>query len=153
MGTLAPIEKLQRHASRIANGNHERVKPGMPFVVTEAASVGDGVWQGDLGLEIVAAVPDGYRLVAKLTDADRQLVPGSTQGARHCLDSLEGVKLYRPRQWNEESLAGPCFVLAKQRTVEHPTHGVVTIPAGFTVQCRYQREWDREQQKERRARD
>lgn len=153
MATLTPIEKLQRHARRIGSGNHERVKPGMPFRITEAASVGDGVWQGDLGLEIVVAVPPGYVLVERPSGADRQLVPGNTQGARHCLDSLDGVTLYRPARWSEESLAGPCIVLEQERTILHPTHGPVTIPAGFTVLCRYQREWDREQQQERRARD
>jgi hypothetical protein len=153
MATLTPIEKLQRHAKRIANGNHERVKPGMPFRITEAASVGDGVWQGDLGLEIVADVPAEYTLIEKPKDIDRQLVPGNTQGAKHCMDSLDGVTLYRPHNWNAESMVGPCLVLSQERTVLHPTHGPVTIPAGFTVQCRYQREFDAEQRRERRARD
>lgn len=151
--TASVIERAQKHAAKVAAGEHETVKPGQPFRITEATSIGDGVWQGDLGIEVVAVVPADYVRVAKPKAADKQLVPGSTQGAKHCLDSLVGVKLFRPKDWSEESLAGPCLVLGKERTILHPTHGPITIPAGFTVLCRYQREWDKEQAKERRARD
>lgn len=147
------IERVEKHAKRISNGEHETVKPGQPFRITEAASVGDGAWQGDLGLEIVSSVPASYDRVEKLKANDKQLVPGSTQGSKHCLDSLRGVQVFRPKDWSEESLDGPCLVLAEERTILHPTHGAVTIPAGFTVLCRYQREWDKEQAKERRSRD
>lgn len=147
------IERVERHAKRISAGEHETVKPGQSFRITEAASIGDGAWQGDLGLEIVASVPSNYVQVIKPTKADKQLVPGNTQGAKHCLDSLQGVQIFRPSNWSEESLGGPCLVLTKERTILHPTHGAVTIPAGFTVLCRYQREWDKEQARERRARD
>ncbi len=147
------IERVEKHAKRISNREHETVKPGQPFRITEAASVGDGCWQGDLGIEVVAKVPQGYVRIEKPKVADKQLVPGNTQGSKHCLDSLRGVQVYRPSDWSEESLAGPCLVLMEERTILHPTHGAVTIPAGFTVLCRYQREWDKEQAKERRARD
>jgi hypothetical protein len=65
------------------------------------------------------------------------------------------VTLFYPPNWPaaDESLAGPAFVLSKQRTVTHPVHGEVTIPAGFTVLCRFQREWDAEQRRERRNAD
>lgn len=151
--TATAIDRVQKHARNISNGEHETVKPGQPFHVTEAASVGDGVWQGDLGLEIVANVPDEYVRIKKPAASDKQLVPGNTQGAKHCLDSLRGVTIFRPTDWSEESIAGPCLVLTQDRTILHPTHGAVTIPAGFTVLCRYQREWDKEQAKELRARD
>lgn len=130
----------------------ETVAPGQPFSFTEAASVGDGCWQGDLGLEVVAGVPAGYELASK---PSTQLVPGATQGSRHCLDSLKGVKLYLPEGWPTptDQLAGPVFVLSKPRTVTHPVHGDVSIPAGFTIRCRYQREYDAEQRRERRAAD
>lgn len=147
------IEKIQRHAKRIASGKDPKVKPGSPICFTEACTPGDVCRQGDLYLEIVAAVPQGLLRVDSLRDADRQLVPGNTQGAKHCLDSLAGVEIHRPKVWNEESLDGPCLVLSEERTVLHPTHGAVTIPAGFTVQCHYQREFDAEQQRERRSRD
>ncbi len=147
------IERIQNHVEAIANGQHERIKPGQPAAFSEACVAGDAIRQGDLYLILVDAVPKGYVSVEKPTKADRQLVPGNTEGARHCLDALVGVTLYRPAQWSEESLEGPCFVLAKARKVLHPTHGVVSIPAGLTVLCIYQREWDKELAKERRARD
>lgn len=147
------IEKIQCHAQAIAAGEIEQVKPGMPAAFTSACVPGDCIRQGDLYLVIVDSPPTGYVPIAKPTEVDKQLVPGNTEGARHCLDSLAGVKLFRPQKWDEESLDGPCFTLTKERKVLHPTHGPVTIPAGMTVFCRYQREFDKEQQRERRTRD
>lgn len=147
------IERITKHAKRIASGKYEQVKPGQRVRFTEAATTNDTIRQGDLYLTIVDAVPKNYAKVEKPKAADKQLVPGNTTGARHCLDSLAGVTLYRPEKWSEESLDGPCLVLSKARTVEHPIHGAVEIPAGFTVLCRYQREFDSEQRRERRARD
>lgn len=131
---------------------HEEVRPGEPWAFNEAASVGDGVWQGDLGLELVGQIPEGYTEVKNPTVQDRQLVPGNTQGARHCL-SHSKVRLFRPEQWGEESLLGPAFEVLEAVDVLHPTHGRITIPAGFVVLCRYQRVWDQEQRRERRSRD
>lgn len=147
------IERIQGHAKRIADGNHERVKPGMPAAFTEACVAGDTIRQGDLYLVVVDQVPAGYVEVIKPKAIDKQLVPGNTEGAKHCLDALAGVKLYRPADWTEESLDGPCLVVTKARKVLHPVHGPVAIPAGMVVVCRYQREWDKEQAQERRARD
>lgn len=147
------IETLVKHAKKIADGKHEQVKPGMPFRLSEAAVAGDIVWQGDLGLEVVDAIPDGYRRVAKPKAADRQLVIGNTQGARHCLASLAGVELYRPKNWTDESLEGPAFVALRECEVLHPTHGKVIVAAGLTIHCHYQREWDKEQARARRVAD
>lgn len=149
---MKTIELIERHARNIAEGR-ERVKPGMPYRISEATCVGEGVWQGDLGIEIVASVPNGHVLIERPTDVDRQLVPGNTVGSRHCLASLSGVKLYRRADWSAESLVGPCIVCESETTITHPTHGAVTIPAGFTVALRYQRVWEAEQRKARRAAD
>lgn len=150
------LATLQSHATRIARGN-ARVKPGEPHRISDAASVGDGVWQGDLGLELVEVdrATIGMTRVDAPTDAHRQLVPGSTQGARHCLDSVDGVSLWLPRGWGEsyEGLAGPVFLASRDVTVTHPTHGDVTVPAGVAIACRYQREYDAELRRERRAAD
>lgn len=146
------MKSVVRHAQRIAAGK-DKVKPGMPARFTEASTPGDLIWQGDLGVEIVAAVPADYVEVKAPNDADRQLVPGNTQGSRHCLRSLDGVRLFRPKDWGGESLQGPVLVLARETTIDHPTHGAVTIPAGFVVQCRYQRVWDQEQRQIRRSQD
>lgn len=150
--SVAEITKIEKHAKKIRDGK-ATVSPGLPFRINEAATVGDMVWQGDLGLEIVTAVPEGYVRVESPTEADRQLVPGRTQGAKHVLDSLDGVELWRPAEWPNVTQLGPAFVLRKERTVTHPTHGDVTIAAGHTVLCSYQREWDSEQRAERRNMD
>lgn len=150
---MSVITKIQERARQITSGNDPNVKPGQPERFTEAAACNDTIRQGDLYVTIIAEIPADYVKVVKPQAIDRQLVPGNTQGAKHCLDSLAGVTLYRPKDWNDESLRGPAFALTKERTVLHPTHGAVTIPKGFVVLCRYQREFDKELQRERRAID
>lgn len=153
MATLSAIEKLQRHAKKIASGKDPKVQPGVEAKFTEACTIGDCIIQGDLYITIAESVPSGYVLIEKPTESDKQLVPGNTAGAKHCLDSLAGVEMWRPENWSSESLDGPFIRLARQRTILHPVHGAVIIPAGFAVLCEYQREWDIEQAKERRAAD
>lgn len=153
--TALAITAIERHAKRIAAGK-AKVKPGQPFRFSEAAQTGDGVWQGDLGICLVAGVPKGFVLVDKPTEADKQLVPGNTQGSRHCLESLDGVLIYRPAKWPqsaEEDYIGPCLVTERDTTILHPTHGPVTILAGSIVQCTYQREYDQELRRSRRSAD
>ena len=147
---ISAITKLERHAATIAKGQHARVHPGQPCRLSEAASIGDAIVQGDLYLEVVAAVPDGYR---RALQPVAQLVPGNTQGSRHCLDSLDGIEMWLPPQWPTVTQLGPCLQLTQERTVLHPVHGNVTIPAGMTILCSYQREYDAELQRERRNAD
>lgn len=144
--TSTAIDRIQEHLKDPA------VRPGTPARFTEACTINDGIPQGDLNIKIVATVPNGY---TKAKTPTAQLVPGNTQGSKHCLDSLDGVTIYLPKTWGQDpdSLDGPCLVLTEERTILHPTHGAVTIPAGFTVLCRYQREWAKEEAKQRRARD
>lgn len=150
---MSVIQQIEKHAEAIRNGEHDRIGPGVPVAMSNALVAGEGVAQGDLNIIVADGVPSGYVRVKRPGQQDKQLVPGNTVGAKHCLDSLDGVALYRPEQWTEESLVGPCLVLTKERTILHPTHGAVTIPAGMTVTCYYQREYDAEQARERRARD
>jgi hypothetical protein len=152
---LTAIEKITRRANKIASGKDSKIEPGLAIRLSEAASVNDCVRQGDLYLIVVESIPASHKRVAKPKAIDCQLVPGNTEGAKHCLDSLAGVELYRPAAWgpNYDELDGPVFKLSQDRTVQHPTHGDVTIPAGFTITCRYQREWDAEQARERRNAD
>lgn len=155
VGTQEPIEEIQQHL--------ETVEPGQPATFTAACSVGDCIRQGDLYIIIVASVPKGYKKIKRPTDMDRQLVPGKTEGARHCLDSFEGVKLFRPEEWSEESLDGPCLIVTEERKILHRKesadsqstigHGTVTLVPGFTYVCSYQREYDKELEKESRVRD
>lgn len=146
------IDQIVERTKKIASGQDD-VKPGQQVGFTEACVAGDAIRQGDLYLIIRESVPPGYEKVGQPKAIDKQLVPGNTVGAKHCLDALAGVEIFRLKNWNEESLDGPYLRISKERTVLHPTHGAVVIPAGFTVECRYQREFDREQQRERRARD
>lgn len=148
--TLAAMTEILDYVKQIKAGELEQVRPGMALRFTEACQDNDRIWQGDLALTIRTNKPKGYKLAEK---PNVQLVPGNTQGSKHCLDSLQNVDIYLPEEWNEESLEGPWLVVKQETTILHPTHGPVTIPAGMNVHCTYQREWDREQQRERRARD
>ena len=56
----------------------DRCKPGEPATM-EALSVGEVVWQGDLGLMVVDAPPPKYVRVDSPEDADRQLVLGQVR--------------------------------------------------------------------------
>jgi len=150
---LTEIEQIQKHAESIKNGEHDKIGPGVPLTMSPALTAGEGVAQGDLNLIVADKVPSGYQKISKPKAIDKKLVPGNTVGAKHCLDALAGVTLYRPAVWTEESMDGPCIVTTKERTVLHPTHGAVTIPAGMTIVCHYQREYDAEQARERRAMD
>lgn len=152
------IERIEAKAKAIKEHRDPAVKPGQPERFTEACSPGDFAWQGDLKIIIVDAIPPrtcpgGFSQLKSIRKTDMQLVPGNTEGARHCLKSKNGVKMYRPHVWNEESTDGPVLFFGKEGTITHPVHGDVTIPAGFTVQLRYQREWNKEQQKARRTAD
>jgi len=144
------IEKMQQFVSKVSKNEHETVKPGQPVRFTEACMPGDRIWQGDLALTIRTSVPSNYNLADK---PSVQLVVGNTEGSKHCLDSLNNVDIYLPPVWNAESLKGPVLVVKQETTVLHPTHGDVTIPEGFIVECTYQKEWDKEQAREARARD
>lgn len=148
---LTEIEMIEIHAENIRNGT-EKVSPGSPASFTEACVEGDAIWQGDLLLVIADnVVPEDF---STKTEPTKQLVPGDNIGAKHCLDSLTNVEIFYPNTWNEESLIGPYFrVKSGGAVVEHPVHGNVLIPAGFNIQCFYQREYDKEMERERRAKD
>jgi len=155
MSTMTEIEMIEQHAENIRNGLDEKVKPGMDAYFTEACVEGEGIWQGDLLLVIAGdTLGEGFGKNHAQED-NHQLVPGETVGSRHCLENLDGIEVFYPKEWNEDSLIGPYFTVAKGTTaiVTHPTHGNVHIPGGFNIQCYYQKEQDREQEKVRRALD
>jgi hypothetical protein len=148
------IDRIQSHAKKIATSKDPAVMPGRPEKFTDASSPGDTIAQGDLYLMIVDEVPGGYHKVTKPRATDKQLVPGNTQGAKHCLSNIRTVELYHPADWGKgESLVGPCFRTKSEVEVLHPVHGDTTIPAGFTVLCGYQPEFDAELRRERRNAD
>lgn len=150
--SAAIIDRITEKATAIKN-NEDAIKPGQPARISEAASIGDFVRQGDLYL-IVSDKPPASYVKAAAKKKSVQLVPGNTEGAKHCLDSLAAVDLYYPSDWpNFDSLDGPCFTTKSEVTVLHPTHGAVTVPKGFTISTRYQREIDVETRRERRNAD
>lgn len=152
--TTLTVKDAVSHARTIADGEHDVVKPGMPQSFSEAACDGDMIWQGDLGIGITSGgVPKEYVKVDEIKNLC--LVPGDeTIGSRHCLSSVDGVEMWIPSTWDATVLDGPYLRLSEGATITHPIHGDVSIPACFNeVQIMYQREYDVEQARERRARD
>src|ERR1700722_16314667 len=118
--TLTAADSLRR-----VQESAERIDRGKPQRFPEAASAGDTFRQGDLYFTLLEQVPtDAIREKAP----DLQLAPGTTQGSRHCLDSLQGVRVFRLAE--PTPLDGPILELAEQRTVEHPEHRHVILPPG-----------------------
>lgn len=146
------IDEMVGYTQRVRDGL-EKVRPGMPLAFTEASTSGDAIWQGDLAIVISDRTesPEGF-VSATIKSNIFQLVPGQNTGSRHCVD-VGSVDISVPSDWNDESTVGPFLKVKSETTITHPVHGNVTIPAGFCVEMFYQREWDREQERERRARD
>lgn len=148
------VDRLTSHLSTI--------NPGQPFRLGAAHSPGDGVWQGDLGIEIVAGTtpPDGYELIERPTDADRQLAIEAGAGSHHRLRSFDGVTLYRPKDWgrSEADTRGPFIVFATPNAIVHEPghdkpHGTVFIDNPCSILIRYQRNLDAQTRQEIRAGD
>ncbi len=118
--TLTAAESLKR-----VKESAEKIDRSKSQRFPEAASPGDCFRQGDLYLTLLDGIPKG---AVREKQPDRQLAPGTTQGSRHCLDSLAGVKAYRLA--DPTPLDGPILDLAEERTVEHSEHGHVTLPPG-----------------------
>lgn len=148
---VASLGRIEQHRDMLLAGEG-RVHPGQPIELSAAASVNDAIAQGDLNLVVRAAVPEGYTL---RENGDGQLVPGNTTGAKHIVRDVSTVDIYDPRGWGPtyNELNGPFMVTKAPTVIDHPTHGAVTIPAGFTIENRYQRVWDIEQRKQRRQMD
>ena len=148
------LGRLEAHVQRIREGL-ERVTPGMPLAFTTACTAGDRIAQGDLNLTITTrGIPADY-VKQSPTGKTFQLVPGNTMGSKHTLAAgwEQVCDVYLPPNWSGESLLGPMIVTKGETKVDHPKHGDVTIPAGLTCDCTYQRAWDAEQRRERRAED
>lgn len=138
--TVTPAERLSAHL--------ETISPGLPYRLGDHNSIGDMVVQGDLMITVVEhqSVPEGYELVQRPTDADRQLVPDDGgPGSHHRLASLDGVTLYRPRDWGADSTdyAGPLVIFDRPNAIPHEAganpHGTVYVDSAMSVLCEYQR--------------
>ncbi len=95
--------------------------------------LGDELRQGDLYVTCIESLPDD---VVKSQSPTLQLAPGTNQGSRHCLRSLEGVTIYNLAE--PGPLDGPILVARKAFWVDHPEHGNRRLPKG-TYAVTYQR--------------
>jgi hypothetical protein len=108
--------ELSKHAEKIKNDEHQ---------TAGEMTVGDAWAQGDLALVLLDAVPGG----ATVDPCPQlQLAPGTTQGSRHCLESLEGISVYRHA--DPTPLDGPILDAPPGLRVNHPEHGDVTLRPG-----------------------
>jgi hypothetical protein len=112
----------------------------------ESASVGDTVRQGDLYFMLIDSVPLGCVRIKKPSS---QLAPGTTQGSRHCLSSIDGVECYSLKE--PTVYDGPVLVVNQEVTVTHPEHGDWLLPCGIYA-VTYQRTEDSEG-RQRRVQD
>lgn len=108
--------ELARHAEKIKNDEHQHAGE---------MSVGDAWPQGDIAVVLIGEVPSGAKVVERPA---LQLAPGTTQGSRHCLESLDGITAYTHA--NPTALDGPILDAPKGLTVTHPEHGWITLRPG-----------------------
>lgn len=115
------IKNLNRDAEAIRNTDPQNVA---------TMEVGDEWRQGDVRIKRVPddfVAKNGRRLRA--AKVAQQLAPGATQGSRHLLASIKGVKMYTLADATE--IDGPIVVLEAPNSVTHPEHGdVVNMPVG-----------------------
>jgi hypothetical protein len=113
------LERLNRSAETIRNTDPQDLS---------TMEVGDEFRQGDLR---IVRLPNDFAKKHKLEEipVHAQLAPGSTQGSRHILKNLAGVKMFRVQ--NATPLDGPVFTTETPNDITHPEHGdVVNIPPG-----------------------
>lgn len=132
------LETMASHAKRTANDDDVDVSGVLKkFPDTYA--------QGDVYITRLDALPSG---VTEMKDMQRQLAPGETQGSRHLLRHLDGVKMYKRNSAQE--CDGPVLQLTQVNDIEHPEHGnLCNIAPGFYA-ITYQQTGD---QMRRRVRD
>mgnify|MGYP001589906585 CR=1 FL=1 len=122
------------------------VRRGCEHAKNDAVSIGRHAWnslpdgviaaqQGDIYIWKLGSLPQDVVEV----EPYHQLAPGQTLGSRHCLISLEGVRMYQKRQ--PGPLDGPYLWLEDgPATITHPVHGdIVDIPQGAILHITYQR--------------
>ncbi len=94
----------------------------------EAASPGDVFRQGDIYIWREEDDLPTHLIPLRGKDAKAQLVDDNSRGARHILENLEGVELFRDPEG--DALQGPWFRLATEKVLTHPDHGNVRMPPG-----------------------
>lgn len=107
--------------------------------------IGQAVRQGDVYITAIKNVPENY--TKSDMPAQLQLVPGSTQGSRHIIESTSGISLYKFDGTSE--LQGPVLEAKAAFTVTHPEHAHVFLQPGL-YHVTFQKDWAEE---ERRVKD
>jgi hypothetical protein len=138
------MKTIQKEIQRISE-TAEEIRNDSEQLFPEAATPGDCWRQGDLYITLLSAIPGDVKKCKRR----KQLVPGTTQGSRHCLDSLAGVTMYEIEKPGQ--LDGPVIDCKQERTITHPEHGNVVLPPGI-YGIHYQRDLDAEE-RERRVLD
>ncbi len=131
------LKQMGEHAEMIRNDDDQDVS-------TQLTSHMDTFAQGDVYITKIDALPDGVEEITPVA----QLAPGETQGSRHLLAHLDGVKMFRRKTMRE--CDGPILQLTKVNDITHPEHGnACNIQPGFYA-ISYQQTGD---QIRRRVRD
>ena len=113
---------VREHAEAIRNDEHQTIATMSPR---------DAWAQGDLLLVCLSEKP-AVRL-DRVESPALQLAPGDTQGSRHCLESLDGITVWRRGDPGdgEDPLDGPILEAPRGLRVNHPEHGDVSLPPGI----------------------
>jgi len=127
---------------------------------TGAESVADSYAQGDVDVVVIQEAPLNY-LVGSAFKVDPALIPADyeevavfsadharlsgmsdTIGNRHILQSFAGVRMWRAKVYDSESLDGPILAFAQRVDADHPTHGAISFAPGQVYAIRYPREYN-----------
>jgi len=131
------LKEMGAHAEKIRNDDDQDVSMLL-------ANEHDTFAQGDVYITKLNALPKEIEEITPVA----KLAPGETQGSRHELAHLDGVRMYRRKTMQE--CDGPLLQFTKPNDITHPEHGnVVNIPPGFYA-ITYQQTGD---QIRRRVRD
>lgn len=117
--------------NKITNSAKSFVKPDKQ--VLNYLNLDEAVRQGDIYIKRIEAVPES---AIPIHNADGQLVPGASRGARHRIEDMSNCKLYRLPA--PSPLEGPIIDASERFAVNHPEHGDFVLPSGV-YHVRYQR--------------
>lgn len=125
----------------VVQSTAEKIKSDKTQRFPDAASPGDTVRQGDVFITLMKSTPMIPQVCQPVEKPSKQLAPGNTQGSRHCIKSLRGVKVYQLT--NANPYDGPIISSAKTMEITHPEHGNWILPPGCYA-ISYQRTEDSE---------
>jgi hypothetical protein len=122
----------------------QAAKPRQEMRVIKSIQPGQMIRQGDIYLVCISGMTDikvfdnikvtvaEYTKPVKTNKKHHQLVPGSTMGSRHMVDSKVMMSL---NPTNKSSLVGPILRSVEAFEVTHPEHAHFRMPAGEYLVC------------------